>query len=133
MFRADNPFGKVGSVDLEEELEQAPLGDPVRVEDDLDRLGVTRMVPVGRVVVLPTGVSDPGRNDSIAVAQQFLRGPEAASGEDRGLGVAAHRVPSFEVVLKTSLGRSADHSDIPRQRSRPPLSMLLEQPKARDP
>jgi hypothetical protein len=27
------------------------------------------------------------------VAQQFLRGPETAPGEDRGLGVLAHRGP----------------------------------------
>jgi hypothetical protein len=29
-------------VDLEEELQQVPVGDLVRVEDDLDRLGVAR-------------------------------------------------------------------------------------------
>src|SRR4051812_40931806 len=53
-------------VDLKEELEDVSVGDPLGIEDDLDRLGVTRMVPVGRVVVLPTGVADPGRDDAIA-------------------------------------------------------------------
>ena len=32
-------------VDLEEELEDVSVGDALGVEDDLDRLGVTRMVP----------------------------------------------------------------------------------------
>src|SRR3954447_6365634 len=45
-------------VDLEEEFEDVSVGDALGVEDDLDRLGVTRMVAVGRVVVVPTGVSD---------------------------------------------------------------------------
>jgi hypothetical protein len=49
-------------------------------------------VLVGRVVVLPTGVSDPCGDDSVAVAQQLLYAPEAASRADRGLGVVAHRV-----------------------------------------
>ncbi len=62
-------FAKVGSVDLKEELEKLPVGDPLGVEHDLDRLGVPGMVLVGRVVVLPTGVSDPGGDDSFAVAQ----------------------------------------------------------------
>jgi hypothetical protein len=47
-------------VDLEEDLKDVPVGDVLWVEDDLDCLGVTSMVPVGWVVVLPTGVSDPG-------------------------------------------------------------------------
>ena len=97
---ADKPFAKVGPVDLEEELQEVPVGGPLGVEDDLDRLGVTRMVAGGRVVVLPAGVADAGGDDSVAVAQQFLRGPETAPGENRGLGVLAHRGPSSEVVLK---------------------------------
>jgi hypothetical protein len=58
------------------------------------------MVAGGRVLVLPAGVADAGGDDSVAVAQQFLRGPETAPGQDRGLGVLAHRGPSSEVVLK---------------------------------
>jgi hypothetical protein len=72
-------------VDLEEELEDVAVGDALGVEDDLDGLGVTRMVPVGRVVVLPAGVSDPGRDDSIAAAQQLLDAPEAGAPSDLGV------------------------------------------------
>src|SRR5215217_5424913 len=68
-------------VDLEEELEDVSVGDALGLEDDLDRLGVTRMVSVGRVVVVPTRVSDRGRDDSIAMAQQLLCAPEAARGK----------------------------------------------------
>ena len=66
---ADEVFAKVRSVDLEEEDEKFPVRDPLGVEDDLDSLCVPGMVLVGRVVVLPTGVSDPGGDDSFAVAQ----------------------------------------------------------------
>jgi hypothetical protein len=79
-------------VDLEEELEDVAVGDALGVEDDLDRLGVTGVVPVGRVVVLAAGVADPGGDDSVAVAQQLLDAPEAASREDGGLGVVVHGV-----------------------------------------
>src|SRR3954468_10591080 len=88
----------VGS-DLEEELQDVPVGDALGVEDDLDRLGVPRMVAVGRVLVLATGVADPGGDDSLALAQQLLDAPEAAAREDGGFGVVAHRaVPSFEAL-----------------------------------
>src|SRR3954451_21993064 len=79
-------------VDLEEELEDVPVGDPLRVEDDLDRLGVTGVVPVGRVVVLAARVADPGGDDAVAPAQQLLDAPEAASREDRRLSGLAHRL-----------------------------------------
>jgi len=95
---ADKPFAKVGSVDLEEELEDVAVGGPLGIEDDLDRLGVTRMVVAGWVVVLSAGVANAGGDDSVAVAQQFLRGPETAPGEDRGLDVLVRRGPSSEIV-----------------------------------
>ena len=37
---AHDVFAEVGPVDLEEELEDVAIGDPVGVEDQLDRLGV---------------------------------------------------------------------------------------------
>ena len=52
-------------VDLEEEFEDVPETDGPGVEDDLDRLGVTGVVPVGRVLVLPARVSDPRRDDAL--------------------------------------------------------------------
>ena len=65
-------------MDLEEELENGPVGGPRGIEGDFDRLGMTRMVLGGRVVILPAGVADAGGDDSVPVAQQFLRGPETA-------------------------------------------------------
>src|SRR3954447_27009760 len=66
------------------------------------------MVPVARVVVLPAGVSDPGRDDSVAVAQQLLDAPEAASGEDGGLCVVAHlALLAWQFCIRSSLNRSA--------------------------
>jgi len=38
---ADKPFAKVGPVDLEEELENVPVGGPPGIEDDLDPYDVS--------------------------------------------------------------------------------------------
>nr|WP_236833508.1 hypothetical protein [Blastococcus sp. MG754427] len=73
-------------VDLEEELQQLAERDDVGVEDDLDRLRVVTVVPVGGVRGVSPGVADPGRDHPGALAQQLLRAPEATAGEDRGLG-----------------------------------------------
>src|SRR3954471_22491316 len=62
----------------------------------------TGMVPVGRVLVVPAGVSDPGGDDPVAAAQQVLDAPEAASREDRGLGVITHvGSPCSEVLCQS--------------------------------
>src|SRR5215475_1661285 len=100
VVEADHVFAEVGPVDLEEEFQDVPVGGPPGIEDDLDRLGVTRMVAGGRVVVLAAGVPDPGGDDPVAVVQQFLREPETAPSEDRGLGVLAHRGPSPPKLCK---------------------------------
>jgi hypothetical protein len=83
-------------VDLEEELEDVPVGDPLRVEDDLDSLGVAGMVPIGRVRVLAAGVADAGGDDAVPLAEQLLNSPEAAAGENGGLGVVGPGAPSVE-------------------------------------
>src|SRR6202030_1827008 len=81
-------------VDLEEELEDVPVGGPLGIEDDLDGLGVAGMVAIGRVLVLAAGVSDAGGDHPVAAAKQVLHSPETAPGEDRGLGVVRHGAPS---------------------------------------
>jgi hypothetical protein len=100
----DQFLAEVGPVDLEEELEDGPVGGPRGIEGDFDRLGMTRMVVGGGVVVLSAGVADAGGDDSVAVPQQFLRGPETAPGQDRGLGLLAHRGPHL-LNLGQRLGR----------------------------
>jgi hypothetical protein len=37
-------FAKVGPVELEEVLQQVPIGDRLRIEGDLDRLGVAEII-----------------------------------------------------------------------------------------
>ena len=80
-------------MDLEEGEADGPVGGPRGIEGDFDRLGMTRMVLGGRVVILSAGVADASGDVSVPVAQQFLRGPKTAPGQDRGLGVLAHRGP----------------------------------------
>ena len=73
-------------MDLEEVLEQLTTGEQRRIEDDLDRLGVTPRVVLGRVVALAAGPAHARRDDPVGMAQQLLHDPRAASPEDRGLG-----------------------------------------------
>ena len=77
-------------VDLKEELEDVPVGDPRGIEDDLDGLGVAGMATIRRVLILAAGVSDAGGDHPVALAKQLLHSPETAPGEDRGLGVIRH-------------------------------------------
>jgi hypothetical protein len=53
-------FTEVGPVDLEEELEDVAIGNPVGVKDKLDRLGVPTRLVLGRVVAPATGPPGPG-------------------------------------------------------------------------
>jgi len=73
-------------MDLEEELQQVPVGRLLRVEDDLDRLGVAVVVPVGGVRHVAAGVADPGGDHAGLPADEVLHAPETAAGQDRLLG-----------------------------------------------
>ncbi len=82
-------------MDLKEELEQAPVAQLRRIEDDLDCLGVRAVVAIGRVRHVAAAVADPGRDDAVHLADQVLHAPEAAAGEDCAFGRrAAHRTSS---------------------------------------
>src|SRR5215475_457703 len=85
------PVERGGVVDLEEELEQVPVGDLLRIEDDLDGLGVGAMVAVGGVRHVAAGVTDPGREHAGTLADEVLHSPEAPAGQDGLLSLAAHR------------------------------------------
>src|SRR5215472_8393579 len=107
----DKTFAKVGSVGQEEELKQIPIGDPLRIEGDLHRLGVAAIVLLGRVVVLAAGPSHAGGYDSVAVAQQLLHDPEAPSRENRSLGVVGHGLaPRFRSSAGTTFGKPAEYT-----------------------
>src|SRR5262249_23024499 len=103
-------------VDLEEELEQVAERDELGVEDDLDRLGVTLVVAVGRVGDVTAGVADPGRDPAGPLADEILHAPEAAAGQDRGLALFAHGgLPSSKSLAQTLL----NHRLFPRADVRP--------------
>src|SRR5829696_7159745 len=78
-------------VDLEEELEQLPIGGHFGVEGDLDRLGVGPVVPVGGVGDLASGVAHPRREHPWTLSDQVLHPPETPSGQDRLLPLLTHR------------------------------------------
>src|SRR5215211_4153912 len=78
-------------VDLEEELQQLAVGGHLRVEDDLDRLGVGPVVAVGGVCDVASRVAHPRRQDPWAPPDQVLHPPETPSGQDRRLPLLTHR------------------------------------------
>src|SRR5204862_5380639 len=90
-------------------LEQLSIGETVRIEGDLDRLGMTDVV-LGRVLVLLADPAHAGGDDSVAVAKQLLHDPEAAPREDRALGVFAHLVLLPWSSADTTLGGPTDQS-----------------------
>src|SRR5690242_11396111 len=79
-------------VDLEKEFEQGAVIRLGGVVSDLDRLGVSGVVPVGRVLVLAAGVADPGRFHTWQQTDEVLDAPEAATRQNRRRG--GHRLGS---------------------------------------
>src|SRR3546814_5016943 len=71
--------GRRGVVDLEEELEQLAVRRSLRIEDDLNRLGMRAVIAIGRVRHVAAGIADTGRNDARHLTDQVLHAPEAAA------------------------------------------------------
>src|SRR5207248_9977946 len=95
-------------VALEEELEQVPEGQLLGVEDDLEGLGMAAVGPVSGVGDVAAAVPDPRRDDAGPLADEVLHAPEAAPGEDGGLGLVAHcDAPSVAVPSSTRRSREA--------------------------
>src|SRR5690606_6314038 len=69
-------------VDLEEERQDVAERRRCRIEDDLERLGVTGVIAVGRVVVVAAGVTDAGGEHAGLAADEVFHAPEAASSQD---------------------------------------------------
>src|SRR5438067_4272970 len=107
-------------VDLEEELEEVAEAQLVGIEDDLDGLGVRAVVAIGGIGDVAAAVADPGRDHTGPLADEVLHAPEAASGEDGGLGLVGHcGAPSVAVPSST-----------PRSREEFPASSKLPPPNA---
>jgi hypothetical protein len=73
-------------MDLEKEFQQGTVISFGAVVGDLDRLSVTGMVSVGRVLVLAAGIADAGRYHTGQRADEVLDAPEASTRQDRGGG-----------------------------------------------
>src|SRR5687768_1459294 len=77
-------------VDLEEELQKIAIADVVRVVVDLDGLGMSSVVAIGRVRHIAAGISDACVDDAGQLADQVLHAPEATTGEDGPFKLACH-------------------------------------------
>ena len=110
-------------VDLEEELQQVAVARSASGSKTIStRLGVVAVVAVGGVRGVAARVADAGRDHARAMADQLLRAPEAAAGEDRGLGcVVIVRPPSWcavsrLAVVTVALGLELVHRDEAQRR-----------------
>lgn len=70
-------------VPASENLEQFSVGYPVRIEIDLDRLGVVADGPVGRSRGRSSGIARAGADDAGQAPEPGVRAPESAEGERR--------------------------------------------------
>src|SRR5262249_44323872 len=91
-----------GIVDLEEELEQVPIGDLLRVEDDLDRLGVAFVIAVGRVRNVAARVAHARGENAGPLPEEVLHSPETPTGENRLLGLAHIRTSNAHFTLPST-------------------------------
>ena len=68
-----------------EHLEQLRVGDPARIEIDLDGLGMVSEAAVGGVLAGATAVADPCADDARQTPEPGVRTPESTQGEGGGL------------------------------------------------
>src|SRR5690348_3501703 len=73
-------------VDLEEKFQQLAIAGELRIEDDLDGLGVRAMVAIGGIRNVPAGVTDARGDHARQLADQVLHAPETAAGKDGAFG-----------------------------------------------
>src|SRR5690606_18089404 len=76
------PVLRARVVDLEEEFQKVPVAGLLRVEDDLDRLGMGAMVTVGRVLDVAAAIADARRDHARKAADEILHAPEASTRQD---------------------------------------------------
>ncbi len=80
-------------VDLEEHLQDLPVADPRRIEQDFDRLGMAAVIAVGGVPHVAPAVADASLLDTGEPADQILHPPEAASGQYGAFGHLSSPLP----------------------------------------
>src|ERR671915_614103 len=88
-------------VNLEENLQKVAIADALRVELDLDGLGVRSMVAIGRVRHIAARVSYTCADYAGQLADQVLHAPEATASKHGTFKLACHRTSSvFPSTLK---------------------------------
>jgi hypothetical protein len=94
-------------VNLKEELEQAPIGDAIRVERNLDRLRMRAVVAVGRLRHIAAGVANPRAGHAVELADQILY-PQKHPPARIAFSVAAITWPVVLVAVPESLRTYGD-------------------------
>ena len=79
-------------MDLEEELEQFPVADPVRIKQDFDGFGVAAVIAIGGVRNISPGITHARGDDTVLAANEILHAPEAPAGENGAF--LSHRTSS---------------------------------------
>ena len=117
-------------VDLEEELEQVAIRQPLRIEDDLDRLGMRAVIAVRRVRHVAAAVADARRDDAGQLADQVLHAPEAAARENRRFSLSHMRPPLGLAEIR----RSSDQRSTASQLLDEPIELgALDDERRREP
>lgn len=109
-------------VHLEKVLDQLSVRDPVRVEDDEERLGVARPPRTHGLVRGGLGLSASVSHAAVqqpftvapVLAVEFLQTPKAAPGEDGPLGVGGELRHGQGVGLEGHVGGRGQWSEEPR-------------------
>jgi len=90
-------------MNLEEEYQQIAVADRLRIEHDLDRLGVAAMIAIGGVGHLTAGVADAGGYYAGIAADQILHTPEAAAGKHCAFGCHGLAPPEFGFIANIGI------------------------------
>ena len=70
-------------VNLEEELEDLPKADPVGIKNDLDGFCMCSVIAIGRIGCVASRVPNPGRENAVVAAKEFLHTPKTTAGKHR--------------------------------------------------
>src|SRR5439155_26236754 len=90
-------------MNLKEELQQLAIADLLRIENDLDCLGVSAVFAIRRIGDITAGVPDPRGNHAGVTSYKILHTPKAAAGEHGTFGRSSHAL----ILIRASDGNIA--------------------------